>query len=312
MPGIDRTTIITGPAIITYAGSSFWSKGDVILKPVFKRFQVETSHFGKVDERFSDRRYEVSFEPAGNFTTALAAILWPYGATAAGTSLFGATDRPLLVWGRDGIKVSINNAALTQMPNIRMGVDKTTIGPLKFTGLLAKSTDPTAAAAYTTITSATYPGDTGFVTSTIWTQAPAATWGSAPWAAFLTEAGWEISFSLKLAEQAVDGLGTVDMTFQGLDISAKAIPVGPTAAEVLAAMQPTATLGASMATANNLVITSPTTGAPVFTLNKAAMIDADLGYGAQRKRIGVCEWTDTVTVTAGALDARFTIAQKTA
>lgn len=310
MPSIDRTTIISGPALIVFAGSSFWSKGDVMLKPVNKRFDIPTSHFGKVDERFSDRRIEVTFEPAGQFTTALAAVLWPYGATQVGASIYGATDRILQVHGRDGIKFAVNNASLTQMPNIRMGVDKTTIGAVKFTGLLAKSTDPTNAAAYFTSSSVAYPGDTGFVLTNIWTQAPSAVWGaSAPWSAFMTEGGWDVSFNLKLAEQAVDGLGTVDMTFQQLDISVKAIPVGPTVAQVMTSLKTNQALGTSLASADNLVLSGTGTGSPTFTLNKAALVDAEFKYGNEAKRIGVCEWIPTRTITAGTPDPLFTIAQ---
>lgn len=309
MPSIDRTTIITGPALVTFAGQSFWSKGDIKLSPINKRFQIETSHFGRVDERFSDKRIEVEFEPSGNFTTARAAVLWPYGATAVGASIYGATDRPLVIWKRDGTKYQINNASLTQMPNIRMAVDKTTVGPVKFTGLLAKNVDPTNAAAYYTVSSGTYPGDAGFTVSTIYTQAPSATWGSSPWAAFYTEAGWEISFSLKLAEQAVDGLGTVDMTLQQIDVSAKAIPVGPTVAQVMTSLQSNAALGASLASANNLVLATATSGSPTVTLNKAALVDAEFMYGNTKKQIGVCEWIPTVTITSGTPDPLFTVVQ---
>jgi hypothetical protein len=311
MPGIDRTTIITGPALVTFGGSSFWSKGDISLKPVNKRFAIETSSLGKVDERFSDRMLEISFEPAGQFNDTLAAVLWPYAATAVGTSLFGATDDALVIWGRDGLKITIHNAALTQMPSIRLAVDKTSIGPVKFTGLLAKSTDPTNAAAYYTAASGAYPGDAGFTLAEIWTQAPIAVWGSSPWDSFRSEAGWEISFSLKLAAQMADGLGTVDMTLQGLEVSAKAIPIGPTAAQVLTALKGTSGLGASLATTDDLVLNSQTVGAPMVTLNNAALVDADLGYGNTRKRLGVCEWIATRSFTTGTPDPLFAIAEDT-
>lgn len=304
MPGIDRTTIITGPAIVQYAGSSFWSKGDVVLKQVNKRFTIDTAHFGKVDERFSDRRVEVTFEPAGAFTAALAAVLWPYASTTVGASIYGATDRALVIWGRDGVKVSVNNAAVTQMPAIHLGVDKTMIGAVKFTGLLAKSTDPTAAAAYYTIASATYPGDTGFSVAEILTKQPAAVW---TWASFLTETGWDISFNLKLAEQAVDGYGTVDMSLQGIDVSAKAAPIGKTVAEVMTALQGTTALGASLATANDLAISCVAVGSPTVTLTKAALVDAECAWGATKKRVGMCEWIPTQSVTAGTAAALFAI-----
>lgn len=296
MAGIDRTTIITGPALVQFGGSSFWSKGDVLLKPVFKRFGIETAHAGKVDERFSDRRYEVTFEPAGQFTDAIREILWPHQTPVVGTSLFGATDSPLVVWGQDGLKVTINNAAVTQMPNIRFGVDKTTIGPVKFTGLLAKSTDPTNAAAYYTLATASHPGHAGFDIGEIWTVPPVAAWGpSTPWNLFHSESGWEVSFAMKLAEQAVDGFGTVDITLQGLDISAKAIPVGPTVAQVLTALQASAALGTSLSSEDTLYINeSGSPGSPTLSIPTAALVDAgDFGYGATRKRLGTCEWIST-------------------
>lgn len=302
MPGIDRTTIISGPALVTYGGQSFWSKGDVILKPVIKRFPIPTAHFGKVDERPSDKRIEVTFEPSGRFTAELAAVLWPYASTVPGASVFGASDSPLVVHGRDGLKITVHNAALTQMPNIRMGVSVTTVGSLKFTGLLANNTDPTNAAAYYTSASASYPGDNGFLVSEIFTRGVQATWGSAaPWDVFSAEAGVEIAFNLQLAEQMVDGLGTVDMTFQELDVSAKLIPVGPTAAQVLAAMNTSGALGASMGGGDNLLLYALGTpaGAPRVEISSAALVDADIGYGNQRKRIGSCEWIATREIGIG-------------
>lgn len=311
MPGIDRTTIIKGPALVIFAGSSFWSKGDVVIKPVNVGFDITTSHFGAVDKRFKDRQIEVTFEPAGQFTTALAAVLWPYGSTAVGTSIYGATDRVLQVHGRDGLKYAVNNASLTQMPNIRMAVDKTTIGPVKFTGLLAKSTDPTNAAAYTTISSVAYPGDTGFVLTNIWTQAPSAVWGaSAPWSAFFTEAGWEVAFSLKLSPTYVDGFGTIDMSLEQLDVSVKAVPLGPTVAQVMTALKMTQALGTSLASTDNLVLSGSGTGSPTFTLNKASLVNCDgFNYGPQKNRVGMCEWMPTRSITAGTPDPLFTIAQ---
>jgi len=310
MPGIDRTTIISGPALITFGGQSFWSKGDIAVKPTKKRFNIETSAFGKIREAASDFQIDVTFEPAGQFSTALAAVLFPYAATAIGASIYGATDRPLVVHSRDGQKMTIHNAALTQMPNIRLGVDKTTLGPIKFTGLLAKSTDPTNAAAYFTNAAVAYPGDTGFDPAQIFTLAPAATWGaSAPWLAFATEAGWEISFDLKLSPQMVDGLGTVDMTLQSIDVSAKATPVGPSVAQAMTALETNAGLGTAITSANSLFISNATAGSPAVTLSRAALVDVDLGYGSQRKRLGPCEWIATRNFAAGTATPLFTIAQ---
>lgn len=125
----------------------------------------------------------------------------------------------------------------------------------------------------------------------------------------MSETGWEVSFSLQLAEQAVDGLGTVDMTFQQLDVSVKAVPVGPTVAQVMTALNTAQALGTSLASPNNLVLGGTGSGSPTFTLNKAALVDADFRYGNKAKRIGPCEWVPTRTITAGTPDPLFTIAQ---
>lgn len=305
MPSINRTTIISGPALIQFASQKFWSKGNVEVKIINDRFNIDTAHFGKVDERFSDRRIEVTFEPAGAITSALAAVLWPYGGSAVGASILTGTDRALEIFGRDGRKITVHAAALTQMPTIRMGVNQTLLGPVTFTGLVKNNTDPTNAAAYYTEAAVTYPGDTGFAVSEIKTAAAAAVWGaSAPWSSFVSENGFEIDFDLQLAAQKVDGIGTVDMTFQSLVANLKAIPVGPAATDILAKISPTSGLGASIAGADNMTITA---GTVAVLLNKPAIIESGLVFGNQAKRIGSTTWTATRTITTGAADPLFTV-----
>lgn len=302
---INRTNILKGPALIQYDGQTFWSKGDVALNFQPQTFPVQTSHFGEVDLRISDKTYEVSFEPSGRFTAGLAAVLWPYATLAIGSSIFGASDKPLVIWSRDGKKLTLANAALTGMPNIRQSVSKTVQGPLKFTGILKNSTDPSAAGAYYTLETASYPGDSGFAVSDIPTKAYASAWGASPWDAFHTEDGWEISFGLTIRPQKVDGHGTVDMTLQGLTVSAKCIPVGPAESDILAKAMPATDLGSSIAAAAaNLNISA--TGVYVRIYN-AGIVNSGFVYGSERKRIGATEWRATRTITAGSADPLFYI-----
>lgn len=303
MPSIARTAIISGPALITYNSQKFWSKGDVSLKVINDRFDIQTAHFGKVDERFSDRKIEVSFEPAGAFTAGVAAVLWPYASTAVGTSIFGASDTALTINGRDGRQIVVHAAAVTQMPEIKMGVTQTLIGSVTFTGLVKNNTDPTAAAAYYTESAVAYPGDTGFDVSQILTKAYSAAWGaSAPWSSFVAAEGWTISFDLQLAPQMVDGIGTVDMTFSSLGVNASCIPVGPTQSDILSKVAGTAGLGASIATADHLNISA--TGVYV-RLYRAALSESGLTYGNTAKRIAETTWIATRGVTAGTADPLF-------
>lgn len=305
MPAITRASIISGPAKITFGGQSFWSKGNVELKIINERFNIETAHFGKVDERQSDRRIEVTFEPSGRFNSDIAGVLWPYASTATGASIFTAADVPLTINGRDGRQIVVHAAAITKMPSVRMSVNQTLIGPVTFTGLVKNNVSPESAAAYYTESAVSYPGDTGFDVGDIITQPPVAVWGaSSPWDSFLSESGWMIDFDLQLAPQKVDGIGTVDMTFASVAVTAKAIPVGPTAAAVLAKLSPTVALGTSVATADDLVIS--TTDVSVG-LAKAALVDGGLAFGSQSKRISECSWIATRTITTGIADPLFVV-----
>lgn len=302
MPSIDRTSIIHGPAKITFGGQSFWSKGDITMRQINERFALESANFGPLDERVQNRRFEITFEPEGRFTSALAAILWPYAATNIGDDVFGASDTPLTINTKAGQQFVFHNSAITSMPSIRLGVAQTIQGSVTFTCLLANNTDPTNAAAYYTQSSVAYPGDTGFDVADILTKAYSSAWGAAPWDSFLTEEGWEFEFDLTLADKMVDGLGTVGMSLQSLVARATAIPVGPSEADSIAAMQSTAALGASIATSDDLIVQA--TGVYVKIAN-AGLQEHDLGFGSERKRLGPHTWMATRTVTTGTPDALF-------
>ena len=310
MAGFNRTTVIAGPCLVTFAGSTFWSKGDVTLKPVFDKFDVETSSWGTVDTRVKNKKYTVAFEPDGRMTSALMAVLWPYGGAATGLSLFGATDRPLIIHGRDGTKVTLSNAALTKMPAIRFGVSVTMAGACEFTCLLALSTAVTATAAYLVVSALAYPAETGWLASDILSAPASATWGSSPWAAFQVDSpGWEITPTLKLSNVDVDSYGTVDMLLQGIEVSAKATPIGPAIGDIVTAMDGAGEMGRSTASAGTeLVITAGATP-KLFTVTvyNAALVDSDMAWGAAKKRIGACTWQATRTVAAGVADPLFSI-----
>ena len=298
MPQITRASIISGPAKITFGGQSFWSKGDVTVRPINDRFNIDTASFGKVDERTSGRKFEITFEPSGRFTAGLAAVLFPYGAAAIGSSIFTGTDAPLAINGRDNLKLVFHAAAITGIPQLRLGVTQTMMGPVTFTAICKDNTDPSNAAAYYTASSETYPGDSGFAVADILTKFYSAAWGaSSPWASFMTEGGWTVDITPSFAEQRVDGIGVVDMTLAGIEVSAKCIPVGPTAAQILSAVAPAAALGTSLATVNDLDLSpSGTVGDPFITLSTAAMVNSGLTYGREAKRIAETEWIATRVV----------------
>lgn len=74
--------IIGGPALVQFAGASFYSKGDIELTNTFDTFAVEVDRFRKVDERVSNQPLQLKFTPAGEWEDL--AVLYPYVNTILG------------------------------------------------------------------------------------------------------------------------------------------------------------------------------------------------------------------------------------
>lgn len=82
MSGPSITSIIGGPAVITYRGASFFSKGDITLQIAPEVFEIETDVFGIVDRRVSAQPVKLSFVPAGEWENL--SVLYPYALSAFG------------------------------------------------------------------------------------------------------------------------------------------------------------------------------------------------------------------------------------
>lgn len=220
MPTFDRTTIVRGPCKITYDGATFYSKGGVSLTLTNSTFDKETDAYGGVGKSKTDLQIVVEFEPIGEIEHLT--VLFPYGNTAMGASIYGGTDKPLVIVAVDGT-YTINNAAITQMPSIRCTANNTAFGTVQFTGLLEIGGDPAALADYYGVTSGASIG-TAFDATKLITAPYRATLGAI--GPFFSEAGFEISFELGLNPITVDGIGTVDMSLQNLGATITCIPTG--------------------------------------------------------------------------------------
>lgn len=83
-------TIIGGPALVTYKGQTFYSKGDISISGAIEAFAIETSIHGQLEERESGAPVSVSFVPAGEWEAL--AVLWPYQAPIPGQSIVRVRD----------------------------------------------------------------------------------------------------------------------------------------------------------------------------------------------------------------------------
>lgn len=314
MPGITSRTglFIQGPALVTYRSQTFYHKGNITVKFLPKMMPIPADGLGEIDSRPIDRGLEVSFESIGAWSAAIAAVLWPHLALLPDQSIVGATDYPLVIWGRDNDKLTIHNAFVSKMPPLRVAVDKTASGATTFRGILRTGYDPSDAAAYYTRVTATYPGDSTLATSGIIHLPGTAVWGaSAPWSSFRTESGWEFDFAMATKDKTIDGFGTVDVIMTSLTATAKAVPAGVTMADIMAKLPMAGALGTTTAGEADLVI-STATGGPQVTLNAARLTDGPIAFGADTNRVGQCTWQATRTWTAGVPDALAVVAAQSA
>jgi hypothetical protein len=118
---------------------------------------------------------------------------------------------------------------------------------------------------------------------------------------FDTESGFTVTHNMTTTPKSTDNVGVYDMLFSSMDISAKGTPIGPTALDMLAALnvQGTSVLkGQSLAgEGRNLNLS----GAGIyFRLTQAFLKDTPWLFSPDKNRIGVAEWMATRKFSGGA------------
>lgn len=305
---IDRTTIVTGPAIVTYNSQTFHTKDNIALTLKLNTFEINSSIFSKVDERLDDVLVEVSFTPVGKpeaFTT-----LWPYQNPTADTSIFGATDKDLVIWTYAGKQITLKNAAVTKMPDIILSSTKTIIGSMTFSAIGQNNLAWTDAAKRSTIADAAF-SDSSFAPADIVTQGYAVAWGSSsPWDSIATEDGVVISSSVKTKPIKTDTDGIVDMIMDSVDVTAKFVPVGVSETQLIALlkMQGASVLrGASLATINTGAFSAIGSG---FAVRFASAFPraTPMTFDRSKNRAGEVEFVAARTFSSGVPQDLFAVA----
>ena len=315
-------SIITGPAIVTWNGNSYYTKTGV--KADFKRatFKITTDTDGEIDERMKAQLAEVTFQPVGMMgaaSTAMAAY-YPYGTGAIGKSIFGATNLPLVIVTKFG---GANNAgqtiiyprgALTKLPQLRLRATDTLFGEMTFSCLGDPTVQPNGANAWETIADATF-ADTSFNETQIVTDIYVAAYGASPYNAMGSMAGFEVNLGMAVDTIDADDFGRVDMVLKSLTATAKFAPSSLTQAQVAALLsyQNSGYIfpGQSLADAGtDLVIAGSGKGARTLsvTLHQAGPKQGGFIYATGKHRLGAIEFTSRRTWTSGAANPLWTIA----
>jgi hypothetical protein len=299
MATFDRTTIVRGPCKITYDTQTFYSKGGVTLSMTNSTFDKESDAYGIVGKAKSDFQVVIEFEPVGEIEALT--VLFPYGSTVIGASIYGATDKPLVITASDAT-YTIRNAAVTQMPSIRCTANNTAFGPVQFTGLLDIGGNPNLLTDYYSVGAGASIGAT-FDPSKLVTAPYTATLGGS--LTFYSEAGFEVSFDLGLNPVMVDGIGTVDMSLQNLGCNISCIPTG-IAENSFDTYFGSLDAGEDLANVT-LDISTATSGGLNFDCAAVQILDIQKRFSPTENRLGQLNMSARRTFSTGVPAALFTV-----
>lgn len=303
---IDRSTLITGPALVTFNSVAMYTVGDIVVTLEREVQRRNISAHGDVGADTMDRFFRVSFTPMSKIS--YLATLWPYAATLQGASLFTGTDRPLTIHTLSGTLYTFKAAANIKPPELNFGAGQDLYGSVDFLCIQQNNTAWSTADSLLAVTSSAF-SDTSFVPGDIVRQSYTATWGASPFDSFRSKEGFKVTPNLETNALTIDEMGMIDHRFASFRCGVRGIPLLATEAGPLTRL---AIQGGSAARGRALQADSADfvlTGTGLtFTINSAAMITAGYMFGAIPLRHGEVGWESTREFAAGAAQPIFTIA----
>ncbi len=301
----NRQSIIRGPGAVTFGGVTFHDASGITAEIESATQDIPSSIAGKLDTIKTDQIGRVTLTPVGTLSEALLDVLFPdwMRTPVIGQSVFGSSDAPLVVQSRAGTKLTFTAAALTKCPALLLSPVKTAFGQAEFTALVPNGKLPTdSTTKFYTVAAQTYnlgePGRTGLSGFHY-----AGSLGSLSIPDTLD--GWTVEVEPQIEAVATDSQGTIDYTLTGVSVRAKCTPLGLSEAQILEALPVLSGRGASLAGANDLVI-SATNGLTV-TLKCASLVTGPLNWGATALRAGEIGFVANIDPTDGSLfDVEYT------
>jgi hypothetical protein len=311
-------TIIRGPAIITFNSMSYYFKEGVSVKPVKKTTEILTDFFGRIDSRLESIMVEIEGTPAGELRSA--AKFYPYGpsnisaASAVGSSIFTASDLPLVLATKAGLTTTFSRGGIAKSPTLFLSPRKTAYGSMVFRAIGKRSTQQTTSTWLKAIASASFT-DTTFDDSKVKTDIYSAALGSrsSPYNAMGARTGFELEPVYELDDAEDDGVGIADTFITSVAWKLRFAPNNLTEAQLdtLANWQDTDAIipGQSLSRGpsgakESLVITADALSA---TLNAVGIQQVENGFGVKVDRNGMVEWVTRQTFTTGAPDPLITL-----
>lgn len=307
MSAFNRTTVKSGPAILTWNGATIYFKNGLTIEEQRADFAVEVDTFTGKDMRVEDRMATLKGVPSGQWKDL--AILFPWLSSAPGARLHSASDLAAVVHFLDGDKFTYHNAALAQMPSLTFSPTKTLLGEIVLECRTKNNVLASVADSFVTRTNVAFD-DTSFSFADILTQAYTLNWGASPWNDFHTVDGVVISSKLSWREIVADSIGVVDKMLTALEVSASFTPIGMTQAGIDAKLalqdDASAVRGASLSA---LADTFSLTGTGVYVELRSAFLRMEsITAGRDKERHGKMEAVATQGISGGAAIAQLLVA----
>jgi hypothetical protein len=233
---ITRTTLLAGPAAAIWNGHTYFAQSGILVTPALELAAVDSDAQGVLDSTATGAPVTIKFTPSAPFADLIALYPWLEG--APGTSLFGASDSPLVLIAANGVRLTFAAAAIVQMPSLTLTTSGSVAEAVTFLARGARALPITAANRLVTIDTAEFPA--------LPTTPPQLaddfqiTWGSAPWIALRTLDGVKVSFAVKALPVASAANALLDMTLDSLAVSVRftpSTPSGPVEADLFSGLQ---------------------------------------------------------------------------
>ena len=304
MPTTTTTDILQAPVILTHDGATYYFGDAVEVVTTLTTSPVESDMFGTVDEVVTESMSVIRGTPLP-FNATSAAKLWPYGNAIMGSFVCGDTDKPLVLVGRNGKKLTFGRAALTQMPALNCSVSNALIGQAQWTAIREGGVALEEANSIFTWADQAF-SDTSFNPAQV-LRGPY-TIGLGALTPIRTEGGIQLQFGVTLQAERTDEEGTYDWTFQGVTLTASMTPVGVSLADwqtLLKAQGAGVAIGARVSTLAAALSVAKTGFA--LSVPKAYVREGTSRHGAKVRVPGPLSLQAVRTVSAGAQQPLFTL-----
>lgn len=303
----DASTVIGGPAIITFNSATFYVEKDIQVKITKEYKRRSVGGFGSVPAKLIDVKVEITFIPSQWKNTS---VMFPYFSSAMGTRVFGNTDKTVVIQSMtEALKYTYTRGAVTSSPKLGLGPRKELLGECTLTAIKANTTELSGANSIVAITDPSAFSDTTFDITKLFDIKYSIAWGASPFAAIESEDGVDVDTNYELQPVMVDG-AMVDMWLKDVSATASFKPANLTHANLLtlARLQGVARGTAlSPTSANDLVIAGGTSGDPSVTLVKAYVSDIGHKFAAGQHLADTFNFKAARTFTTGAANAIATV-----